>query len=435
MKSTKTLKGIDTMIMHPCFNEKVKGTCGRVHLPVAPKCNIRCNYCDRKYDCVNESRPGVTSQVLSPHQALSYMKKVLEREPRITVAGIAGPGDPFANPVETLETLRLIKKEFPEILLCLATNGLNIGPYVDELKRIGVTHVTVTINATSPKIGAKIYGWVRDGKVVYRGEKGAKLLLKRQREALVRLKACGMTVKVNSILIPGINDDHILDVAKEIKEYGVDLFNAMAIFPNPGTPFGDIAQPSKEAMEEIRRQAAIYLPQMRHCTRCRADAVGLLGEDRSSEFRGCLSACSKAPRDGSRDRIYIAVATREGILVNQHLGEAETLEIWSMGDGGSPDGIKLIERRPTPRPGTGLRRWVELSRILKDCKFLLVSGIGERPKEVLIKSGITPLVVSGFIEECLLALRPGGNINAYKKSKNTFCKGGAGRDCVFTGSH
>ena len=109
---------------HPCFNAAVKGSYGRVHLPVAPHCNIRCNYCNRKYDCVNESRPGVTSALLSPVQASLYMEKVLERETRIAVAGIAGPGDPFANPEETLQTLRLITEKFPHLLMCLSTNGL-----------------------------------------------------------------------------------------------------------------------------------------------------------------------------------------------------------------------------------------------------------------------------------------------------------------------
>src|SRR3990172_8226516 len=95
---------------HPCFNSELKGTYGRIHLPVAPKCNIQCNYCNRKYDCVNESRPGVTSAVLSPKQAITYMEDVLKKEPRITTVGIAGPGDPMANPAETLTTLRLIHK-------------------------------------------------------------------------------------------------------------------------------------------------------------------------------------------------------------------------------------------------------------------------------------------------------------------------------------
>lgn len=79
MSSTSAIK----RHQHPCFNAAVKGLFGRVHLPVAPKCNIKCNYCNRKYDCVNESRPGVTSNILTPGQALADMRKVLEQEPRI----------------------------------------------------------------------------------------------------------------------------------------------------------------------------------------------------------------------------------------------------------------------------------------------------------------------------------------------------------------
>ena len=66
----------------------------------------------------NQFGPG------SATQAIAYLEQVLEAEPRITVAGIAGPGDPFANPKETMETLRLIRQRFPELLLCLASNGL-----------------------------------------------------------------------------------------------------------------------------------------------------------------------------------------------------------------------------------------------------------------------------------------------------------------------
>ena len=118
---------------HPCFNKDAKHHFGRLHLPVAPKCNIKCNYCDRKYDCVNESRPGVTSAVLTPGQALRYVERVMEKEASISVVGIAGPGDPLANPAETLETLRLIREKFPSMLLCLASNGLALPNYLDDL--------------------------------------------------------------------------------------------------------------------------------------------------------------------------------------------------------------------------------------------------------------------------------------------------------------
>ena len=56
--------------VHPCFSEEAHHRFGRAHLPVAPACNLQCRYCVRKFDCANESRPGVTSRVLSPEQAL-----------------------------------------------------------------------------------------------------------------------------------------------------------------------------------------------------------------------------------------------------------------------------------------------------------------------------------------------------------------------------
>jgi len=146
---------------HPCFNDASRHTFGRIHLPVAPKCNIQCNYCNRKFDCMNENRPGVSSKLLSPGQALHYLKGAVELSPNISVVGIAGPGDPFANPDETMETLHLVRKEYPEMLLCVATNGLNLLPYIDELAELEVSHVTITINAIDPAVGAEIYAWVR----------------------------------------------------------------------------------------------------------------------------------------------------------------------------------------------------------------------------------------------------------------------------------
>ena len=313
---------------HPCFSAGAKGSYGRVHLPVAPHCNIRCNYCNRKFDCVNESRPGVSSAILSPKQALVYMEKVIEKEPRIAVAGIAGPGDPFANPLETIETLRLIRKRFPEMLLCLSTNGLGLAGYLDEIAELEVSHVTLTVNAVDPEIGAKIYSWVRDGKVIYRGIRGAELMLARQLQAIEGLKSRGITVKVNTIIVPSVNDHHVEEVARTVAGLGVDLLNCMPMFPNRDTVFENIPEPDKKMMEKIRATAEAYLPQMRHCTRCRADAVGLLGEDRSTEMQGCLTECASLPKDLA-DRPHVAVATLEGVLVNLHLGEAAKFQIWS----------------------------------------------------------------------------------------------------------
>jgi nitrogen fixation protein NifB len=416
---------------HPCFNAGVKGECGRVHLPVAPKCNILCNYCNRKYDCVNESRPGVTSALLTPGQAAAYLEEVMAREPRITVAGIAGPGDPFANPRETLETVRLVRERFPGLLLCLATNGLGLPPHLEALADLGVTHVTITVNAVDPDIGRAIYGWVRDGKVVYRGRDAAELLLARQLEAIAGLKARGIAAKVNTIVIPGVNDGHVAEVARKMAALGVDLLNCMPVYPNQDTPFADIPEPAPETMAAVRERAGKFLPQMRHCTRCRADAVGLLDADRGEEFRDCLSACSQTGGPGDRDQPYVAVATQEGMLVNLHLGEAASFQIY--GPEG-PNGFRLIEERQSPPPGSGPNRWWALAEILKDCRAVLVSALGETPREILAEGGIQTLEMSGFIETGLKAIYSGGYIKPLKRRQGGLaraCRGsGSGQGCL-----
>jgi nitrogen fixation protein NifB len=42
----------------------------------------------------------------------------------MSVLGIAGPGDPLANPQRTFETFRQLALQAPDIKLCVSTNGL-----------------------------------------------------------------------------------------------------------------------------------------------------------------------------------------------------------------------------------------------------------------------------------------------------------------------
>lgn len=145
-----------------------------MHLPVAPACNIQCHYCNRKYDCSNESRPGVVSRVASPDVALKQFTTIKKRAPNLTVVGIAGPGDALANPDATFRTLRAIRKEDPSVQLCISTNGLMLEPYVNDLVAVGVNHLTITINCTDPEVGSKIYPWIYFNHQRLRGKKQRK---------------------------------------------------------------------------------------------------------------------------------------------------------------------------------------------------------------------------------------------------------------------
>ena len=128
-----------------------------MHVAVAPGCNIQCNYCNRKYDCANESRPGVVSEKLTPEFAAKKVLAVAARIPQLSVVGVAGPGDALAIPERTFRTFELIKESAPDIRLCLSTNGLALPDHVARIKSLGVDHVTITINMIDPEIGAQIY--------------------------------------------------------------------------------------------------------------------------------------------------------------------------------------------------------------------------------------------------------------------------------------
>lgn len=272
---------------HPCFHRAASARWGRIHLPVAPNCNIQCNFCNRRYDCVNESRPGVTSCVLTPAQALTALSRCLEWRSDIAVIGIAGPGDPLCDAARTLETLRAVHTAYPEHLLCLSTNGLNLPGHIDELADAGVTHVTVTINAVDPQIGQQIYASVTLNHRTYQGIEAAKILLERQAEAVIGLKQRGLTVKINTVVLPGINTDHIHAIAHKAAGWGADTMNCIPLIPVQDTPFMELAAPTEGEMTVIRKSIGGHIAQIYHCRRCRSDAVGLLG---AAEPVGAVSA-------------------------------------------------------------------------------------------------------------------------------------------------
>lgn len=276
---------------HPCYSYEAHHKYARMHLPVAPRCNISCNYCNRKFDCVNESRPGVTSEVLTPEAARDKFLLVRGKVAHLSVVGIAGPGDALANWDSTKRTIELIKEADPEVIFCLSTNGLMLPDHAREIVELGVRHVTVTVNCLDPVTGSRIYRHVNYRGRVYRGAAGAKILLHNQQKGIEYLARHGVLVKVNIVMVREVNDRQIPEVVRRVKELGAFITNIMPLVPAPGSVFQDFAPTDAADLERMRDLCGQDMRQMRHCKQCRADAIGLLNEDRSPEF----SAAGKEP--------------------------------------------------------------------------------------------------------------------------------------------
>ncbi|HIC98746.1 MAG TPA: nitrogenase molybdenum-iron cofactor biosynthesis protein, partial [Pyrodictiaceae archaeon] len=85
----------------------------------------------------------------------------------------------------------------------------------------------------------------------------------------------GLIVKINSVLIPEINMDHIVEIAKTFKDVA-HLQNIIPLIPL--YKMKELRPPTCEEIKNIREKCEKYLPQFRACQQCRSDAVGLLSE-------------------------------------------------------------------------------------------------------------------------------------------------------------
>ncbi|MCG2808303.1 MAG: radical SAM protein [Coriobacteriia bacterium] len=266
---------------HPCFSRAAHGRTGRIHLPVAPECNIQCGYCVRKFDCVNESRPGVSSTVLSASEAIERVRAVVERNGNIGAVGIAGPGDPLANEA-TFETLSLLRDEYPELIGCVSTNGLELPARIGDLVDVGVRSLTVTINAVMPETAAAVYAWVSGptGERL-RGIEAGEHLLARQWAGLRAAVAAGLVVKVNSVYLPGVNDFELPAIAQVAGAAGAHMSNILPLIPQ--ARFANAIPPTPAQIHAMRASCEEHISQMSHCQQCRADACGLIGKDQDME--------------------------------------------------------------------------------------------------------------------------------------------------------
>jgi len=374
---------------HPCFNCNARQY-ARIHLPVAPRCNISCNYCVRKYDCPNESRPGVTSSVIKPEEAVQRYIEAKKILARLTVAGIAGPGDALANFEQTMETLRLIRVFDPDVTFCISTNGLMLPQYADQLIAAGVSHVTVTMNTTDPLAGARIYKYVDYMGRRYSGEAAAAILIANQIAGIKMLADRGVAVKVNIVMMKGINDAQIPELVKLVKELGATMTNIIPMIPVAGSVFEKLPAVSDQELKQMRDKCSKILKQMYHCQQCRADAVGNLTK----------SCCCAESGKG----ILMAVASKSGVLVDQHFGHATEFYVYEYKNGVTA----FKEKRAIRQYCDGMQECDEqedkMNLILKtigDCEAVLVMRIGEAPRQKLTMKGIKVFTTYDRIEASL----------------------------------
>jgi nitrogen fixation protein NifB len=262
---------------HPCYDVQAHNRIGRIHLPVAQKCNIACKYCDRRISpYYHTSRPGLAYALLKPEDAVAAVEKAMEKNPSIEVVGISGPGEPLFNK-ETFDTLRLVSQNFPFLKLCVCTNGLLLPEKAKLLKLLGVKSLTITINAVDPEIASKIYSFSMVDGDKLEGIQGAEILVAKQLKGLEKAAELGFLIKVNTVLIPDINVNHVKDIAYEVERRGAYILNIMPLIPMG--ELSNLKAPTCDELRAARETCESLIPIFRACKQCRADACGIPGQE------------------------------------------------------------------------------------------------------------------------------------------------------------
>jgi nitrogen fixation protein NifB len=204
--------------------------------------------------------------------------------------------------------------------------------------------------------------------------------------------------------------------------------------PEHGTHFGLTGQrgPNPKELKAVQDSCSGNMKMMRHCRQCRADAVGLLGEDRSQEFTKdkflemtpeydlaarqevhegiekftaevkAAKAAKIAKTVTKGPKILLAVATKGNRLVNQHFGHAKEFQIFEV-DGAD---VKFVAHRKVDhycQTGYGEKATLEhIIEAISDCKGVLASKIGLCPQEELRKAGLEPFEAYDVIDKVAL---------------------------------
>lgn len=218
-----------TSYVHSCFN--TSGKCvvsARIHIPIARACGLQCFYCGHKNDgnlCNSDSRPGSSPFAIdTKEQMVLYLETKFKQYPNCKIIGVSGPGEPFDNKDKMSILLEVMEAHFNNKLLCVCTNGSNYDAFVDICNSGNkyLRYITVTVNTLNPLVATQIYGGLTS---ICQAEK----FINSQLNIIAEAKSRGITVKVNSILLPNINQDSIESMYNTLSTYHIDCFNLMRL--------------------------------------------------------------------------------------------------------------------------------------------------------------------------------------------------------------
>jgi nitrogen fixation protein NifB len=229
-----------------------------VFLPVAAGVNVDCACCGTHAPCPHTLPSALAGRALEPDEALDRVIPMLEHRGRVEELCIAGPGEALVSPATRI-VLRVLTWRYPGIGRSVWTNGLLLAEQLDELARLGMNRVIITINASTRLTAERLYARLTYRGRSYLGRAAGDLLLEKQWLGLSLAKDHGLHVMVHSALVPRVNETDLGQIASRADRLGAD--GMVLTSPGGPSPKGPDNGSVSALLRAKRRELSAYLPQ------------------------------------------------------------------------------------------------------------------------------------------------------------------------------
>ena len=208
---------------YPCLRGQVQPESGRISLPVSPVSNLQCHFGPQGL----KRRRQLNQLLLEPVQAAAVLGEAFSLWPAVKTVDIAGPGESLASR-HALETFGFIRERHPDLETWLTTNGLLLRDQAAALAAAGIKRIAIELHAVTVGIAVQLYSYVLYRNRYLTGPAAASWLLLAQSAGIGAAAALGATLKVKTVLVPGINDSQIAAIAETAAKAGASLIELEA---------------------------------------------------------------------------------------------------------------------------------------------------------------------------------------------------------------
>ena len=173
-----------------------------LRVSLTDRCNLRCTYC-----MPEEGLPWLPKPSLLTDDEVVRLIRVAVTDLGITEVRFTG-GEPLLRP-GLVDIVRRTAALTPRPRLSLTTNGIGLDRTAEALREAGLDRVNVSLDTLRPEVFARLTRRRRHADVL---------------RGLAAAQAAGLRpVKVNAVLLPGLNDDEAPDLLAWALEHGYEL--------------------------------------------------------------------------------------------------------------------------------------------------------------------------------------------------------------------